>query len=168
MNLSRSAELHIRAADRPGDLGWIVERHGTLYAEQFGWNQRFEALIARIAAEFGDGHDPAREGLWIAELDGASVGSVLCREKEPGVAQLRLLLVEPSARGHGVGVALVRHCVGFATAAGYRELTLWTNGPLASARRIYDALGFRLVGEETHTMFGPEMMGQHLSLALDR
>jgi N-acetylglutamate synthase and related acetyltransferases len=166
--MNPSPDLRIRPADRPGDLGWIVERHGTLYAEQFGWNQRFEALIARIVADFGDGHDPACEGTWIAELAGAPAGCVLCLEKEPGVAQLRLLLVEPSARGHGVGAALVRHCVDFASGAGYRELVLWTNGPLASARRIYDALGFRLVEEEAHTLFGAEIVGQHLALTLTR
>jgi DNA-binding MarR family transcriptional regulator/predicted N-acetyltransferase YhbS len=132
----------------PGDLGWIVERHGALYAEEYGWGHRFEAMVARIVADFGDGHDPSKEALWIAEAAGRRVGSIMCVDAGEGVAQLRLLLVEPSARGLGVGSRLVGHCLDFARSAGYTEIRLMTNSVLLAARRIYAREGFTLVAEE--------------------
>jgi GNAT superfamily N-acetyltransferase len=143
-----------------------VQRHGELYARQFGWDGRFEALVAGIVAEFAQGHDAAREAAWIAEVDGRRAGCVFCVARDEAAAQLRILLVEPFARGRGVGTALVRACIDSAREAGYRELVLWTNHPLAAARRIYDAAGFRLVGEEPHRSFGHDLVGQHLVLAL--
>jgi DNA-binding MarR family transcriptional regulator/GNAT superfamily N-acetyltransferase len=132
----------------PGDLGWIVERHGALYAEEYGWGPRFEAMVARIVADFGDDHDPAREALWIAEAAGRRVGSIMCVDAGADVAQLRLLLVEPSARGLGVGSRLVGECLGFARRVGYTEIRLMTNSVLLAARRIYAREGFALVGRE--------------------
>jgi len=133
---------------RPGDLGWIVERHGTLYADEYGWGPRFEAMVARIVADFGDGHDPAKEALWIAEAAGRRVGSIMCVDAGEGIAQLRLLLVEPSARGLGVGSTLVDACLDFARRAGYTEIRLMTNSVLLAARRIYAREGFARVKEE--------------------
>jgi DNA-binding MarR family transcriptional regulator/GNAT superfamily N-acetyltransferase len=137
----------LRGAE-PGDLGWIVERHGALYAQEFDWHGvGFESLVARIVADFADGHDPAREAVWIAEVDGRRAGSIMCVDRGDGVAQLRLLLVEPSARGLGLGSRLVDECVRFATRAGYREMRLWTNSVLLAARRIYERAGFTLIEE---------------------
>jgi DNA-binding MarR family transcriptional regulator/N-acetylglutamate synthase-like GNAT family acetyltransferase len=151
---------------RPGDLGWVVQRHGELYAREHGFDQRFEALVARIAADYVDGHDAARENAWIAELDGVRAGCVFCVRKDAKTAQLRILLVEGWARGHGIGTRLVDECVRFARDAGYRRLALWTNDILVSARRIYQAAGFELVKEETHRSFGKDLVGQFWELAL--
>ena len=148
----------------PGDLGWIVGRHGALYAEQFWWDMSFEALVARIVADFAADHDPVHERAWIAEVDGVRAGCVLCVRAESGdpeTAQLRLLLVEPFARGLGVGSALVRACVDFARVAGYRKIVLWTNDVLTAARRIYEREGFTLISEEPHASFGHELVGQY-------
>ncbi|MDT3399329.1 bifunctional helix-turn-helix transcriptional regulator/GNAT family N-acetyltransferase [Streptomyces sp. B1866] len=145
----------------PGDLGWIVQRHGALYAREYGWNAEFEALVARIVADFGAGHDPARERAWIAEMGGRAVGSVLCvRDEAPGAARLRLLLVEPEARGAGLGERLVRACADFARTAGYGELVLWTNDVLTAARAIYERVGFELVAERPHRSYGADLVGQ--------
>ena len=164
----RLGHLRLRPLGQPGDLGWVVMRHGELYAEQFGWDGGFEALVARIVADFTEGHDAEREAAWIAEVDGRRAGCVFCvaRDGEADVAQLRILLVEPFARGRGVGTALVGACVDFAREAGHRELVLWTNHPLVAARRIYDVAGFRLVAEELHHSFGHDLVGQHLALDL--
>ena len=144
-----------------GDLGWIVERHGALYAEEYGWDERFEALVATIVGEFATGRDPAREAAWIAGYAGARAGSVLCVERDEATAQLRLLLVEPWARGHGIGARLVDECVAFAREAGYREIALWTNDVLEHARRIYERAGFELVDSEPHNSFGHDLVGQN-------
>ena len=151
---------------RPGDLGWVVQRHGELYAREHGFDQRFEALVARIAADYVDGLDAGKENAWIAELDGVRAGCVFCVRKDARTAQLRILLVEGWARGHGIGARLVDECVRFARDAGYRRVALWTNDILVSARRIYQAAGFELVKEENHRSFGKDLVGQFWELAL--
>ncbi|MFJ8826458.1 GNAT family N-acetyltransferase [Streptomyces sp. NPDC102467] len=151
----------------PGDLGWIVARNGAVYATEFGWNTEYEGLVARIVADFAQDHDPHLERVWIAELDGRPVGCVMCvRDEAPGTARLRLLLVEPEARGLGVGDRLVRAVVDFARGVGYRELVLWTNDVLKSARSIYRRHGFVLVGETPHRSFGVDLTGQDWRLPL--
>ncbi|GAA2588228.1 helix-turn-helix domain-containing GNAT family N-acetyltransferase [Actinomadura fulvescens] len=147
---------------RPGDLGWVVQRNGALYAEEVGWDRTYEALVAKIVAGYGESHDPACENAWIAELDGAPVGSVFCMKKEEAVAQLRLLHVEPPARGLGVGAALVGECVRFAEKAGYAEMMLWTTALQRPAHRIYRAAGFELEREEEPVeRFGGVIHGQY-------
>ncbi|MEV0369218.1 helix-turn-helix domain-containing GNAT family N-acetyltransferase [Streptomyces sp. NPDC050636] len=159
-------EVSLRTS-RPGDLGWMVERNAALYAAEYGFDLSYEALVARIVAEYAEAFDPARDRTWIAELGGERVGAVMCvRDARPGTARLRLLLVEPGARGHGVGRRLVGTCVEFARGAGYAELVLWTNSVLAAARRIYERAGFELVGESAHHSFGQDLVGQDWRLAL--
>jgi DNA-binding MarR family transcriptional regulator/GNAT superfamily N-acetyltransferase len=151
----------------PGDLGWIVQRNAALYAAEYGWNTDYEGLVARIVADFAEDHDPHLERVWIAELDGRPVGCVMCvRDDAPGTARLRLLLVEPDARGLGIGDRLVGACVRFTRGVGYRELVLWTNDVLSAARKIYQRHGFVLVSEKPHRSFGADLVGQDWRLDL--
>jgi GNAT superfamily N-acetyltransferase len=159
-------EPYVIRGPRPGDLGWIVHRHGVLYAEEYGWDARFEALVAGIVAGFVAHYDRGRERCFVAERDGAVVGSVFAVRKTQRVARLRLLYVEPSARGFGIGARLVDECVRFARAAGYRELELWTQSVLTAARRIYERAGFRLVASGRHRSFGKSLVEQTFRLAL--
>jgi DNA-binding MarR family transcriptional regulator/GNAT superfamily N-acetyltransferase len=151
---------------RPGDLGWIVQRHGEVYAREYGWAPSFEAYVARIAADYVDHHLPGRENAWIAEIAGRRAGGVCCVRKDDETAQLRILIVESWARGQGIGARLVQECIAFARDAGYRKLVLWTNDILVSARRIYQAAGFELIGEERHHSFGKDLVGQFWELSL--
>jgi DNA-binding MarR family transcriptional regulator/GNAT superfamily N-acetyltransferase len=151
---------------RPGDLGWVVARNGALYAQEYGWDASYEALVARIVADYAGRADP-REAGWIAELDGAPAGCVFCMRKDDRTAQLRLLLVEPAARGLGLGERLAAECLAFARRAGYPEIVLWTNDVLSAARHIYQRLGFELVDSEPHHSFGRDLVGQNWRLSLD-
>jgi GNAT superfamily N-acetyltransferase len=150
----------------PGDIGWVIGRHGALYAEEYNFNHKFEALVAGVAGAFLNQHDPERERGWIAERNGVRIGSVFLVRKTDDICKLRLLLVEPSARGLGVGKHLVGDCIAFARRAGYRRMTLWTNDILIAARGIYRAAGFRLVASEPHSDFGPPMVGEEWELDL--
>ena len=163
-----SSRLSIRALGAPGDLGWMIMAHGELYAAEFGWDTSFEALVAGIVADFARSADPAREAGWIAELGGRRVGCVLCVADgdDPRAAKLRILLVDRSARGHGVGAKLVDRCVEFARDAGYERLDLWTNNVLGAARRIYRSRGFLLQAEEPHHSFGHDLVGESWTLVL--
>ncbi|HTV97933.1 MAG TPA: helix-turn-helix domain-containing GNAT family N-acetyltransferase [Steroidobacteraceae bacterium] len=147
---------------RIGDVGWAIERHGRVYAEEYGWNGEFEALVATLFARFATGHDPDIERFWVAEVDGERAGCVFVarNEHQPRWAQLRCLLVEPAARGLGLGRRLVDECIAFARSAGYEKMILWTNDVLAAARRIYVAAGFSLIEESAHHSFGKDLVGQ--------
>ncbi len=151
---------------RPGDYGWIVQRHGLLYAEEQGWDARFEGVVAGVVADFIKGFDPAREACWIAEHEGSPVGSILLARESDTVGRLRLLLVEPSARGLGVGDRLVGECVGFARFARYREVVLWTQSNLLSARRLYERAGFVLEDSWPYEGFGEGLISETWRLRL--
>jgi DNA-binding MarR family transcriptional regulator/N-acetylglutamate synthase-like GNAT family acetyltransferase len=153
-------------APRPGDMGWIIHRQEVLYYREYGLNEEFEALIAGILSNFITNFDSRMEKCWIAERDGEIAGSVFVVKKSPRVAQLRMLYVEPAARGLGIGTRLVDECIRFARKRGYRKMTLWTNDVLISARRIYEAAGFVLVKEEKHRSFGQNLVGQNWELTL--
>lgn len=161
-----SSKLFLRGL-RPGDIGWIVHRQAVLYAEEYGWNNEFEALAAGILSDFVKNFDPSGEAAWVAELEGRIVGSIfLVRSDKPETAKLRMLYVEPDARGHGIGSRLVDACINQAEAFGYRKLVLWTNSILTSARHIYEKTGFRLIGEDSHESFGKSLIGQTYELTL--
>jgi DNA-binding MarR family transcriptional regulator/GNAT superfamily N-acetyltransferase len=145
---------------RPGDMGWVVQSHGSLYAREYGFDSSFESLVAEISAKFLASFDASRERCWIAELDGAQVGSVFLVRHSDDVAKLRLLLVDPAGRGQGLGQRLVGECVTFARQCGYRKITLWTQSILVAARRIYQDAGFVLVGTEPHRSFGQSLIGE--------
>lgn len=169
--LSAAPEHRVAYILRPpeaGDMGWIVHRHGVLYGQEYGWDHTFEALVADIVAQFVRGFDARRERCWIAERAGHNVGSVLLvkHPERAGVAKLRLLLVDPSARGLGIGKRLVQECTRFARQAGYRTITLWTNSVLRAARHIYEQEGYHLTHEESHRSFGHDLVGQTWELQL--
>ena len=160
------ATPYILRPPRPGDMGWIVGRHGVLYGEEYGWDERIEALCAEIVAAFVRNYDPKRERCWIAEREGENVGSVMLVKDSEEVARLRLLLVEPKARGLGIGARLVDECVRFAREARYRKITLWTHSVLTAARHIYEQAGFKLVDSWTHNEFGKELIGENWDLRI--
>jgi DNA-binding MarR family transcriptional regulator/GNAT superfamily N-acetyltransferase len=162
---SREAIVEVRQA-RSGDYGWMVERHGILYEQEYGWDETFEGLVAEIVGAFARAHDPRRERAFVAELDGRRAGCVLCVRDDDEAARLRILLVEPWARGHGLGTRLVDECIEFARDAGYARLVLWTNDVLVAARRIYERAGFTLVEQGAHHAFGQKLVEQTWTLDL--
>jgi len=167
--VKRAMLPHVRLRrHRPGDLAWVVQRHGELYWREYGYDERFEALVAGIATRFVEKFDARRERCWIAERGGERLGAVMLVKQSPRVAKLRLLIVEPTARGLGIGRRLVGACVNFARAAGYRKLVLWTQSELAAARAIYEKLGFRKVRSEPHCSFGKRLVGEYWELDLKR
>jgi GNAT superfamily N-acetyltransferase len=157
---------YLLRAPRPGDMGWVVQRNAAVYAEEFGWDSSYEALVARIVADYVDHRDPEAEAAWIAEVDGAPAGCVFCVRENATTARLRLLLVEPWARGLGIGARLVEEVLRFARHAGYAHITLWTNDVLADARRIYERAGFTLDNESRHHTFGKDLTSQNWSRSL--
>jgi DNA-binding MarR family transcriptional regulator/GNAT superfamily N-acetyltransferase len=156
----------ILRSHQPGDMGWVTARHGALYHEEYGLNHKMEAYVAEVVAKFLREFDPAREHCWIAEQDGVPIGSVFLVKESEAIGRLRLLIVEPKARGLRVGRTLVEECIRFARRAGYGEIVLWTHSILTAARRIYAALGFEMVETETHDEFGPELVGETWRLRL--
>jgi GNAT superfamily N-acetyltransferase len=159
-NSSNSNDRITLRRHRVGDIGWAIYRHAKLYAEEYDWNEQFEALVAEVAAKFLQHHDPKRERCWIAEIDGKFAGCIFLVSESDTVAKLRLLLVEPTARGFGLGRRLIQECIDFAGQSGYQEITLWTNDVLHAARHLYEELGFLLVHEEPNDRFGPKTIAQ--------
>lgn len=157
---------YILRPPQPGDMGWVVERHGVLYTQEYGWDETFEGLVAEIVAHFIKYFDPKRERCWIAEKDGQRVGSVFLVKKDETTAKLRLMLVEPHARGLGIGARLTDECIRFARQAGYTKIVLWTNSVLTAARHMYAKAGFKLVKEEAHHSFGKDLVGEDWELVL--
>jgi DNA-binding MarR family transcriptional regulator/GNAT superfamily N-acetyltransferase len=157
---------YLLRAPGPGDLGWIVREHGLAYAQEYGFDATFEGLVAQVVADYGTGHDPDRESAWIAEVDGAPAGCVLCVRRDEQTAQLRVLLVDPAARGLGIGARLVTECVAFARRAGYARMVLWTNDILTAARHVYQRAGFVLVSQDQHRSYGHDLTGEWWELDL--
>jgi len=160
------AEPFVLRPHEPGDMGWVIHRHGVLYRQEYGWNEHFEALVAQICADFITNYDPEREHCWIAEMNSAIVGSAFVVKADETTAKLRLLLVEPSARGLGLGAALIDACIRFARRSGYTTLRLWTNSILVAARHLYTRAGFVLVDEEPHHSYGHDLVGETWELKL--
>jgi DNA-binding MarR family transcriptional regulator/N-acetylglutamate synthase-like GNAT family acetyltransferase len=163
---ARPAAPYLLRSHQPGDMGWVVHRHGVLYAQEYGWDETFEGLVAEIVARFVKRFDPKRERAWIAEQDGEIVGSVFLVKQSRTVARLRLMLVEPRTRGMGIGTRLAGECIRFARQTGYRKITLWTNSVLLAARHIYAQAGFKLVAEEPYHGFGHDLVGETWDLKL--
>ncbi len=160
------AEPFVLRPHEPGDMGWVVQQHGALYAREYGWTTEFEALVANIVSDFLRDYNPARERCWIAEMGGERVGSVFLVEQDETTAKLRMLLVDPKARGTGLGSRLVTECMRFAKRTGYKKMVLWTNSILVEARHIYQKAGFQLVAEEPHHSFGHDLVGETWELTL--
>jgi len=163
---SEEKALYLLRPHQPGDMGWVVHRHGVLYAQEYAWDEQFEALVASIVAKFIQHYDPKYERCWIAEKDGEIVGSVFLIKQSKKVAKLRLLLVEPKVRGLGLGTRLVTECIRFAQQVGYWKIALWTNNVLHAARHIYEKAGFRLIHEEPHHSFGHDLIAETWELKL--
>lgn len=167
VEMKEEKNMYSLRQQKPGDMGMIVHKHGALYASEYGWDEHFEALVAKIVADFITDYNPAKERCWIAELNGEVVGSIFCVQSvDETTAKLRLLLVDPKARGLGLGTKLVEECVQFARQTGYKKLVLWTNSILVEARHIYKKIGFNLVAEESHHSFGHDLVGETWEIEL--